>query len=76
MDKAVIERLVNAEHSGVVAADQIISQAYALKDWIDAQYPNAKVHTEVPISLSLESGSLKQGAIDCQSLQMIAPAME
>ena len=64
IDREIIENIINSQQAGSIQTDQILSQVNALRDWMDITYPRAKIHTELPISLTLDNGSLQQGAID------------
>lgn len=64
VDIAILNSLVSTVTPGTLQPDQILRQGLALLDWINTHYPQAKLHTELPIVQSLDDGSLRQGAID------------
>lgn len=64
IDVAILNNLVNAEIRGMLHGEQILSQGLALLDWIKTNYPQAIIHTEMPITQLLDDGGLRQGAID------------
>ena len=60
----ILNELVEAQIPGAVQGEQMLNRGLALIDWIKTQYPQAVLHTEIPIMLQLEDGSVRQGAID------------
>lgn len=64
LEVEIPNELVKTEVPGVVQGDHIFKQGLALFDWIKTQYPDAVLHTEMPIMLMLNDGGLRQGAID------------
>ncbi|MEL0638505.1 UvrD-helicase domain-containing protein [Marinomonas sp. TI.3.20] len=64
LDVEILNELVKAELPGVVQGDHIFKQGLALFDWVKTRYPDAVLHTEMPIMLMLSDGGLRQGAID------------
>ena len=63
-EKATIQNIIDSSVPGKIAIEQVYKSSIALLDWIESNYPKAKVHTELPFSLNLDNGSLRQGEID------------
>lgn len=59
-----LNELVISQIPGTIQGDQIFCQGIALFDWIKTQYPDATLHTEMPITVALSDGGLRQGTID------------
>ncbi|MCC5452885.1 UvrD-helicase domain-containing protein [Rheinheimera sp. UJ51] len=64
IDVEILNNLVSAETPGMLQGEQILRQGLALLDWINTNYPQSVLHTEMPIMQLLDDGSLRQGAID------------
>jgi ATP-dependent helicase/nuclease subunit A len=62
--KAVIEDVLSQYPIVMLNADEILQRSQALKAWISAKYPGARLHCELPFSRQLANGQLQQGQID------------
>lgn len=60
----ILNSILTAQIPAVLQAKQIIERALALVDWLKEKYPEAQLHTEMPITQILPDGGLRQGAID------------
>lgn len=63
-EKATIQSIIESSVPGKITVEQVYKSSFALLDWIETNHPKAKVHTELPFSLNLDNGSLRQGEID------------
>jgi len=64
VDVKIIDELINIDFSGKLQTDQIISRSKELTAWVNTQYPDAILHTEMPFTQRLIDGSIRQGSID------------
>ena len=64
IDVEILDSLANENIPGILQGEQILNQGLALIDWINTRYPNAILHTELPILKMLDGGSLRLGAVD------------
>ena len=64
LPEETIQRVLDSYVPGQLVAERVIAQFRNLKQWIDNNYPGAKVMTEVPMKRNLLNGALQQGRID------------
>jgi ATP-dependent helicase/nuclease subunit A len=64
VDSDVLAEIVTNNIPGILDASDIKQSSQALADWINTEYPGAKLHTELPYSLMLANGQSQTGQID------------
>ncbi|WP_066016250.1 UvrD-helicase domain-containing protein [Endozoicomonas atrinae] len=64
VEEKVLQGLLDQHLPGAIKADEVIRRAQQLMEWIQHQFPEAKIYTEVPITRMLGNGALENGRID------------
>ena len=63
-EEKALQGVLDQHLQGAIKADEVIRRAQQLMEWIQHQFPEAKIYTEVPITRMLGNGALENGRID------------